>query len=166
MVYRKLTPEERQEDPAERLRRQKRESMQRAYAKDPDKYRQRSRDYKKEDDAYREHVNRKRREWSWENPELQILTNARSRAKRKGLTFDLTRDDILIPEFCPLLGIEIKKGKGKIKPSSPTLDRIDNSKGYIKGNVAVISNKANRHKGDLTISELEKMLAYAKGELL
>ena len=43
---------------------------------------------------------------------------------------------------------------------SPSLDRIDNSKGYIKGNVAVISNKANKYKSDMTIENIEKLASY------
>jgi hypothetical protein len=47
---------------------------------------------------------------------------------------------------------------------SPTLDRIDNSKGYIVGNVWVISMRANRLKSDATVDEL-MMLATNLREL-
>lgn len=44
--------------------------------------------------------------------------------------------------------------------NSPSVDRIDNSRGYVKGNVAIISNKANTKKGELTIDEVRSLLIY------
>ena len=64
-----------------------------------------------------------------------------------------------IPKYCPVLGIEIKSNTTNAPlDSSPSLDRIDSSKGYIKGNVRIISNRANRIKSDATIEELRKVL--------
>jgi len=45
---------------------------------------------------------------------------------------------------------------------APTVDRIDNRLGYVKGNIEVISYKANRIKGHLTVSEIEMLLKYMK----
>lgn len=86
----------------------------------------------------------------------RLFENAKRRAKKKNLEFSITLDDILIPKFCPLIGIEIQLGgDGLFNMNSPSLDRIDNSQGYVKGNVAVISLKANKIKSDLSILELQ-----------
>jgi hypothetical protein len=79
---------------------------------------------------------------------------ATKRAKQSGSEFNLDLSDVIIPDLCPYLGIELDRHNNKIMDNSPALDRIDNSKGYIKGNVEVISYKANRIKNDSTHSEL------------
>lgn len=84
-----------------------------------------------------------------------MLYSARVRAEKKGLAFDLVVSDITIPEICPLLGIPIYKGDKYNKANSPSLDRIDNTKGYIKGNAWIISNKANAMKHNATLDELK-----------
>jgi hypothetical protein len=97
------------------------------------------------------------------NPEAYICTRAKLRAKKFGLEFNLTKYDIKIPPVCPILNIPlvIEAGQGHL-PGAPSLDRIDNSKGYIKGNVAVISHRANTLKSDITIETCERLLAYMK----
>lgn len=96
------------------------------------------------------------------HPLRMTLANAKSRAKRRGIEFNLCEDDIQIPEFCPVLGIKLAPGSGKQTDYSPSLDRIDNNKGYIVGNVAVISLRANRIKGYADPSELEAVLSYMR----
>lgn len=101
---------------------------------------------------YYKKINLKSRE---KNLERHILYAIKYSAKRRGMEFNLELSDIVIPKFCPLLGIEITKcvGKGKL-PSNPSVDRIDNSKGYIKGNVMIMSNKANSMKYSASKEEL------------
>lgn len=95
-------------------------------------------------------------------PVYQILHQARSRAKKRGLSFDLTEEDVTIPDICPVFGITLRRNKGRgFHPDSPSLDRIDNSKGYTKDNVRVISNRANLLKCDATLKELELLVADA-----
>ena len=92
-----------------------------------------------------------------------LFWSARRRAKVSGLQCDISYVDIPeIPKVCPILGIELKVNGGSCGPkiNSPTLDRIDNTKGYIIGNLAIISWKANSHKGDLTVSQVENLLRY------
>ncbi len=98
---------------------------------------------------------RARKEQHKRDPRKVMLMHARLRAKLKGIQFDITHDDIQIPKRCPLLNILIEVGKGCINPGSPTIDRLIGSKGYTKGNVLVISHKANTVKSDLSIEQLE-----------
>lgn len=104
------------------------------------------------------------KEWRRKHYAVQILNQARCRAKKKGLPFNITKEDIVLPKHCPVLGIELKRHEGQSgwHDDSYSLDRIDNSKGYIKGNVRIISNRANRLRLDATIEELEKVLEDAR----
>lgn len=95
-----------------------------------------------------------------ERPQLRMLSSARARAKQKGIEFSITEDDVHIPDTCPALGIKLKRGAGVSIDSSPELDRIDNSKGYVPGNVIVISRRANRIKNDATVSELRRIADF------
>ena len=95
------------------------------------------------------------------NKRYKIWCSLKKRAKLKGFDFDITLDDIPpIPEICPVLGIPIISNDGKSAPTdnSPSVDRIDSTKGYIKGNIRIISNRANRIKSDATVDELRKIL--------
>jgi hypothetical protein len=119
--------------------------------------------YKAYQDSYRknnlERFNATQKKWMATHPEKAILISIKSRAKKTNVEFSLTEEDISIPELCPILKIPIKKqytNKGKTGPrrNSPSVDRIDNTKGYIKGNVHVISNQANIMKSSATPQEL------------
>lgn len=91
------------------------------------------------------------------NPEQYMLNNAKTRANKKNIDFDIGLEDIFIPITCPVLNITLERALGSRRGSrdtSPTLDRIDNTKGYIKGNVRVISGRANRLKSDASPEEL------------
>lgn len=91
-----------------------------------------------------------------ENPSKYLYKSAKARADRKGLAFDLDIEDIIIPTHCPVLGIEISLSNRGIKDNSPSLDRIDSSKGYIKGNVMVMSYLANAMKRTANSDQLLK----------
>ena len=84
--------------------------------------------------------------------ESLILWRTRARAKKQKLLFDLTIEDIIIPEFCPILGIPIYTSKDK--NNSPSIDRIIPKYGYTKNNVQIISNRANKLKSNATPEEL------------
>ena len=89
---------------------------------------------------------------------------AKARARAKGLCFNLVPEDVVIPVCCPVLGLPLVVGGGKTgpTPNSPSLDRMDNTLGYIKGNIQVISYRANILKRDATIEELRAVLAYVE----
>ena len=83
------------------------------------------------------------------------------RAKRKGLECNITHLDVLIPEFCPLLNIKIEDDSDDQNLHS-SIDRINNSLGYLKDNIMVISHRANRLKNNATIEELELLVTNMK----
>ena len=87
---------------------------------------------------------------------------SKNRAMRNGIPFSLEKEDIVIPEICPILKIKLTTPGEGVNDASPTIDRIDPKKGYIKGNIAVISMRANRLKNDATVAEIEKILAWMK----
>lgn len=101
----------------------------------------------------------KRKEWDRKNPVKSMLQRARRRAREFGLEFDLKPENVVIPDSCPVLGIPLDRFGGDLD-SIPSLDRIDNSKGYVPGNVVVVSFRANRIKGNSTIEELRKVAEY------
>lgn len=86
-----------------------------------------------------------------------MWARAKVRAGEKGLLFTITKKDIVVPTHCPILGVELVPFSGSY---SPSLDRMDSSKGYIPGNVWVISNRANTLKSDSTAHE--RLLVYEK----
>lgn len=86
-------------------------------------------------------------------PAVALHSRARQRAARRGLPFNLRVGDIIVPPVCPALGIPILIGPTR-SPSSPSLDRIRPSLGYVRGNTRVISDKANRLKGTLDVEGL------------
>ena len=102
-------------------------------------------------------------------PEQKMLKRSKSRALQKGYEHNLDLSDIAIPTHCPLLGIKLEVGVGGCTPYSPSLDRIDPNKGYIKGNVWVISNKANSIKNNATPEELlriaTRLTQFVEGRL-
>lgn len=92
-------------------------------------------------------------------PENRLLSQAKDRSSNKGVPFDLVVEDIQIPTHCPYLGIPLVTyvGKGRGHLDAPSLDRIDPTKGYVRGNVEVISYKANMIKSFGTAEEHEKI---------
>lgn len=93
----------------------------------------------------------------------ELINFAMDRAADKNRDFNITTKDVHIPLFCPILGIPIdtsRKGNGKATDSSPSIDRINSDKGYVLGNIQVISYRANTLKSNATIEELRKILKY------
>jgi len=101
------------------------------------------------------------RDWKVDAAKL-LYKNIKSRCKRTGREFSIELEDIIIPEKCPVFGFELKREDKQTWMSAPSVDRIDSSKGYIKGNVTVVSRRANILKRDATVEELELLLNYYK----
>ncbi len=96
------------------------------------------------------------------DPRHRMFSSAKARARDENFPFNLELDDIIIPEICPALGIKIQKSSGKPTDSSPSIDKIIPELGYVKGNVKVISYRANAIKRDASLDELEKIAMYVK----
>lgn len=101
------------------------------------------------------------RDWKVDAARL-LYKNIKSRCKRIGREFSIELEDIIIPEKCPVFGFELKRENKQTWMCAPSVDRIDSSKGYIKGNITVVSRRANILKRDATIDELEQLLNYYK----
>lgn len=86
-----------------------------------------------------------------------MFGKARARALKAGIPFNITVDDIVIPATCPVLGVPLFIGTVKDKMNSPSIDRIKPALGYVRGNVRVISNRANTLKSNATPIELMKV---------
>ena len=97
-----------------------------------------------------------------ESPEVRMYRRSKARAKERGVEFAIDKEDIYIPEVCPILGIPlvVKSGSSGGSDNSPALDRIDNNKGYVKGNVQVISHLANMMKSSANVEQLQKFAAW------
>jgi hypothetical protein len=92
-------------------------------------------------------------------PNRRLVQVAKHRARKRGIPFDLSYEDVVVPVRCPILGIPLVPGTGKSgrqggNKNSPSLDRIDGAKGYVRNNVQVISHLANSMKGAATREEL------------
>ena len=86
-----------------------------------------------------------------------MYSRAKSRAKEKQIEFTITKNDINIPDKCPLLDVPFSntyENPDDNRDYVPSLDRIDNTKGYVVGNVWVISFLANRMKNTATKEQL------------
>ena len=110
-------------------------------------------------------VNRARNRYST-NPIPQMLSNSRIRAKRKGILHTINTEylELIWPKDnrCPVLGNLFEMGykNGKSKNLSPSLDRIVAKKGYIPGNLAIVSDIVNRLKSDASLEDMEKILKF------
>ena len=106
-------------------------------------------------EANRDIIKEKGKEYYRRRLKNRLVNSARARSRSHGYEFDITEADFIIPAFCPLLGIPmVVNEKGSTKENSFSLDRIDSSKGYIKGNVKVISKQANIMKNNANKEEL------------
>lgn len=115
---------------------------------------------KMDDNASRRHTPKG---WSW-----WAVYLARRRAAELRVPFALDRDDLMpLPQKCPVLGLTLdysKKASRGARDVSPTLDRVVDSKGYVRGNVRVISHRANRIKNNGTLEEHRAIVKYLERE--
>jgi hypothetical protein len=101
------------------------------------------------------------------NPRWAILSNIKCRAKEANLECSVITEDIEIPEYCPVLGVKLSKyGEDDYQRKyAPSVDRVDNMKGYTKDNIRIISERANRLKSDASIDELKAIVKYMEEHL-
>lgn len=94
------------------------------------------------------------------NPVRSMWNMAKRNAMRYGRDFNIETSDIVIPSVCPYLQIPLRFERGRgFQPDVPSIDRIDSSLGYVKGNIQIISRKANTMKNNATREEL---VSFAK----
>lgn len=96
------------------------------------------------------------------DPVKRLLSLTKYRARKRGIAFDLIEADLTIPRFCPVLGIPLYRAAGARAqgPNSPTVDRINPAQGYVRGNVMVVSAKANQIKSNATPQELLQVACF------
>lgn len=116
-----------------------------------------------------EKASAKARSWRQRNPDYMLHHRAKRRAEISGIEFAITREDIPpLPKICPIALIPLKfredGGQGPCD-NSPSLDRVDQTKGYVIGNLRVISHKGNRMKGDMTREDILRILDYIDGKI-
>lgn len=89
----------------------------------------------------------------WDNKpiEKRIYDRTKGRATRKGIPFDLELSDIILPSVCPVFGVPFIYGDHMWTYS---IDKLKPELGYIKGNIVIISNRANMLKGSATANEI------------
>lgn len=85
------------------------------------------------------------------------MDNARTRAAYYNLPINISKEDIVVPEICPILNVPLERGTRY----APSLDRIIPELGYVKGNIQVISWKANTMKLDASAEELRNFAKWA-----
>jgi hypothetical protein len=99
-----------------------------------------------------------------------LCARARMRGRKMGLVATIRPEELVWPEFCPVLGMRLyypeRDGTDRsaewLRPDRASLDRWDNSKGYVAGNVFVISMRANLLKNNATARELAAVARYTK----
>lgn len=89
-----------------------------------------------------------------------IIRNSKYCAKRRNIEFSIKYTDFELPEVCPILGIKLEYGAGHDgnAPQHATLDRIDNTKGYVPGNVMIVSRLANAMKNEASFNQLQTFI--------
>ncbi|MDM0006464.1 hypothetical protein QTI51_09510 [Variovorax sp. J22G73] len=89
-----------------------------------------------------------------------LLKSSKYRAKKNGLRHTLTLTDIHVPTHCPVLGLRLRPSSGRAGPNSPSLDRINPRRGYVPGNVVVVSWRVNELKKNATLAEMRNVAAF------
>ena len=100
------------------------------------------------------------------NYEKVAIKTLKDRAKAKNLPMNITSEYLkkFVPDnmICPVLGIKMEIGEKNKSINSPSIDRIIPEKGYVPGNIIVVSNKANGIKSNATPDEIIKVGKFYK----
>jgi hypothetical protein len=102
------------------------------------------------------------------NPISQMLSNAKIRAKKKNVPFNINAEYLKkifpLDNKCPILNVEFQTGyinnNKKNKDFSPSLDRIIPEKGYVEGNLLIVCDIVNRIKSNSSVEMIKKVLNY------
>ncbi|MHC2284454.1 hypothetical protein [Bradyrhizobium barranii] len=118
----------------------------------------------------KEYAATKRRRSTPEGWARHQIAQIKHRAKKSGLTFDLTWESIVPPDNCPVFGTPLRLSGGTTAkgyqplPDAASVDRVDNRLGYVRGNVRVISFRANILKKDAAPEELRRLADWLDKE--
>ena len=93
---------------------------------------------------------------------FDFFRRKKQNARRTQHSWEISMQDLKWPTHCPMLGMELDWNLNKRGENSPSLDRLDNTEGYVPGNVAIISYRANRIKNDGTWQEHEAIAQWLK----
>lgn len=121
----------------------------------PDKVREKYRQVYKKDHPPQEKIKKSY------SREYSLWRSAKDSSRKKGREFSIDVEDIIIPTHCPILGHKLDITE-KRSHDSPSIDRVDSSKGYIKDNIQIISWRANMLKSNMTLEECEKLLLHLR----
>ena len=103
------------------------------------------------------------------NKEKVVVHNTKTRANKNNIPFDIDEDYIknIWPKDnrCPIFKIKLEQSNLYAGDQSPSLDRIIPKLGYVKGNVQIMSHKANRIKNNATFEELIIIGKYYEKQL-
>ena len=107
--------------------------------------------------VWKSEYQRQRRVAQWARTRLAEL---RVKARKNGVPFDLVEDDLLLPERCPVFGTLMVLAPGRQNDQTPSVDRIVPSVGYVRGNIVIVSLRANRLKNDATPAEMRLLAVF------
>jgi hypothetical protein len=99
-----------------------------------------------------------------DDPARSLLKSVKQGAKKRGIQVAITEADIRIPGVCPVLGIPLRIAEGRMDDNSPSVDRLDSSRGYTPDNINIISWRANRLKNDASLAELEAIVLWLRAQ--
>ena len=97
-----------------------------------------------------------RKQYETQSTEHKLWYRAKCRAKERDQEFTLELDDIVVPDVCPVFLAPFVENT----PFAASLDRIDSTRGYVKGNIQVLSTRANTLKSNATLDELVKLVDF------
>lgn len=95
-----------------------------------------------------------------------LINSSRRRAKLSNREHTITLENVLslwpVDGLCPVFGFKLEFNNKGFRETSPSIDRINSSKGYTLDNIQVISWKANRLKAYATVEELEAVVLFMR----
>jgi len=113
--------------------------------------------------SHKEEHNKSSKKWRINNPKTYILARLKQSARLRNIYFKLYESDLGdLPKFCPVLGIKLNYSGTRHSANSASVDRIDNTKGYIPGNIIIVSHRVNHLKNDATWQELLQIVKFYK----
>lgn len=84
----------------------------------------------------------------------------KTNAQKIGLEFSINFGELTFPTHCPILGLELDYFSDGRVENSVSFDRIDPNKGYVPGNVVIVSWRANRIKNNGSADEHQKIADF------